>query len=236
MPRIVGLTGGIASGKSTVSTEWRKSPSVIVIDADAVARNAVKPGSPALWLIRRRFGRGVIHADGTLNRAALGRIIFSDAAERRALNRRMHPFIIAEMLARLFVAAFVKWKPIIVLDTPLLFESRTLIPFCSRIVVVSCTEEQQLKRMLLRDGKAKALSEEDALARLRSQMPLREKVEKAHVVIDNSSDIATVQQGAREALEHLRPSPVGEFVFRTLVCTAVYKIFVSLLSCRGGSD
>lgn len=228
MPRIVGLTGGIASGKSSVAALW-KSAGVDVIDADAIAREVVEPGQPALWLIRRHFGRSVIQADGSLDRAALGRVIFSDVRARAALNLRIHPFIIIMMLSRLASAVLLRWKTIVVLDTPLLYESKTLLPFCSRIVVVSCEPEQQISRMLARDGKSKGVSEEDARKRLESQIPLEEKARRADVVIDNTGDKERLRERALQVLDELQPSTAGELAFRALVFGFAAKLAVRMI-------
>ena len=143
MPRIIGLTGGIASGNSSVSAIWA-SAGATIIDADKVAREVVEPGQHAYWLIRCYFGDGVLHPDRTINRPALGSNLFSDRRYRAALNLCTHPFIIFNMLRRLFVAVFLRWEIVIVLHTPLLFEWGTLLPICSRTAVVSCDEEQQV--------------------------------------------------------------------------------------------
>lgn len=227
MPQIVGLTGGIASGKSSVSSLW-KSKGVCVIDADAIAREVVQPGKPALWLIRHRFGKSVINEDGSLNRPALGRLIFSDKRARADLNLRIHPFIILNMLTRLGSALFLKWKPLIVLDTPLLYESKTLLPFCSKVVVVTCSKDQQLIRMLARDAAEKSLSEEDAKKRLESQIPIEVKARRADIVIDNSHDIAQLECNAIHVLGQLRPSAVGEIAFRAAVLCCAAKLSATL--------
>lgn len=228
MPKIVGLTGGIASGKSSVSKIWA-SERITIIDADQIAREVVKPGRPALWLIQRYFGPTILNSDGSLDRAELGRIIFSDVNHRKALNRRTHPFIILTMLRRLFTAIFIRWEEIVVLDTPLLFETRSLLPFCSKVVVVSCDREQQIKRMVQRDT-AKGVTEELAMQRLDSQIPMEEKVRNADVVIDNSGEIADLRGKAMHALLGLRPSRAGEFVFRGLLCAVVMKTVLKIVS------
>lgn len=231
MPRIIGLTGGVASGKTTVASLW-SGRGVTIIDADAVARDAVAPGRPALWLLRRHFGSHIVRADGSLDREALGRIVFSNdgGAARRALNRRTHPFIIAEMLARLAAALLIRWSPIVVLDTPLLFETRSLLPFCSRTVVVKCAQEQQVERMLSRDAHSKGLTLQDVHNRLQSQMPLAEKARLADVVIDNSGSREELEEKAMQALDDLRPSPVGEVVFRAVVCTLFARVLYRLMA------
>lgn len=232
MPRIVGLTGGIATGKSTVSALWRASGATI-IDADAIARDVVRPGRPAYLLIRRRFGPRVLNADGTLNRPALGNIIFSDVQQRAALNRRIHPFIIFSMFTQLFVATVIRWRRIVVLDAPLLFESGTLVPICSRIVVVTASRDAQIARMLTRDAD-KGLAKADAENRINAQMPLEQKTAKADFVIDNSGSRQELEQIAAGVLTQLEPSNSSEFIFRTAVCVAAAKLmsFVASMMSR----
>jgi dephospho-CoA kinase len=226
MPRVVGLTGGIATGKSTVSRAW-SSVGVPIIDADAIARDVVRPGRPALRLIRWRFGRKILLSDGTLDRAALGRLIFADSAKRRALNRIMHPFIIATMLGKLVYALLIRFHPVVILDAPLLFESRTLVPLCNSTVVVYCSPEDQLRRLLNRsksgpDGTT--LSEREARDRIASQMPLSAKVARATHVFDNSQSIEAAQSSALELLDELRPSPAGEACFRIAVLAVAGRL------------
>lgn len=184
MPCVVGLTGGIASGKSTVSRRLAAHHGIPVIDADAIAREVVAPGQPALWLIRRAFGPSVIAADGRLDRPRLGALVFGDPAARRRLDRITHPFIIATMAWRLGVALLVRRAPVVVLDTPLLFETRNLLPLCTVTVVVSCTRAQQLSRLLSRSEGA--LTETQANERIAAQMALEDKAAMADFVVDNS--------------------------------------------------
>lgn len=184
MPCVVGLTGGIASGKSTVSHRLATRHGIPVIDADAIAREVVAPGRPALWLIRRAFGPSVVAADGSLDRPRLGALVFGDPAARRRLNRITHPFIIATMAWRLGVALLVWRSPFVVLDTPLLFETRNLLPLCTVTVVVWCTREQQLARLLARSEGT--LTETQAMERIAAQMAIDDKAAMADFVIDNN--------------------------------------------------
>lgn len=229
MPRIVGLTGGIASGKSTVSDIW-SDHDVTIIDADKIAREVVQPGKVAHWFIKRAFGPGVLNQDGTLNRPELGKLVFSNPRHRTVLNRITHPFIIFSMLSRLFVAVFIKWKTIVVLDTPLLFESGTLLPFCTATVVVNCHPQQQLERMLKRDAD-RGMTEDEAKRRLASQLPLAEKAKRASYVIDNTGEIDQLRRNAMRVLDRLQPSKAGELAFRGLVLVGIAKI-VFMISHR----
>lgn len=228
MPRIIGLTGGIASGKSSVSEIW-SSLGVTTIDADQVARQIVEPGRISHRLIRKHFGEAILNDDGTINRAALGQIIFSDKRQRVALNRRTHPFIIFTMLSRLFSAVVLRWERVVVLETPLLYETGYLVPFCSRIVVVNCDEEQQVKRMASRDA-AKGMTEEEARKRLGSQLSLAEKVTRADVVIDNSGQKEQLREKAMQILKELQPSRSGEIAFRILIGSIAGNIALRIFS------
>ena len=175
MQRRIGLTGGIASGKSSVGRllEARGWP---VLDADRFARDALAPNTPASEAVVERFGDAVGNA-AHLNRNALGRIVFSDPSERRWLEALIHPIVRDRFQHELERHSH---EPVVVLMIPLLFEAG-LESLCSEIWLVNCTPEQQLARMMQRDG----LTEEEAQARLLAQWPLSRKRDLADVVIDN---------------------------------------------------
>ncbi|XP_076435844.1 dephospho-CoA kinase domain-containing protein-like [Babylonia areolata] len=177
---LVGLTGGIATGKSTASNMFRVL-GIPVIDADKIARDVVQPGMPAWKAIREQFGEDVFLEDGQLDRAKMGNIVFSDADKRRQLNGITHKEIRGVILWEIFLC-YIKGYQFVVLDLPLLFESRNMISFVSYIVVVSCTEGQQLQRLMARNQ----FSREEAESRINSQMPLMEKRRLASYVVDNS--------------------------------------------------
>lgn len=207
LPVIIGLTGGVASGKSSVSRLWARAGAYI-IDADAEARKTLGRGSIGLWLVRRRFGNQVIARDGTLDRGALARVAFSNAKSRRALNARTHPFIISRMLFRLFVAAFIRCHRVIVLDTPLLFETRSLLPFCSKTAVVYCPENIMVTRAV-----ARGMPEDDAKRRIAAQIGIEQKRVLADVIIDNSSTREALEINALLALRCVEPTN-GIHIFR----------------------
>lgn len=183
---IVGLTGGIGSGKSTVATLLRER-GYPVVDADHMARQVVGPGQPALTEIAEAFGRDVIGADGRLDRRRLGRIVFADEAARRRLEAITHPRI-----AKLSMAAFARMaadgETIAFFDHPLLVETGAWRDL-ARLVVVSAPLAARLERLRTRDPD---LSVDDARARIAAQMPLEEKVGVAHYVVPNDSDLATL--------------------------------------------
>jgi len=175
MQRRIGLTGGIASGKSSVGRllEARGWP---VLDADHYARDALAPNTAASQAVAKRFG-ATIGSAADLDRKALGRIVFSDPDERRWLEALIHPVVRERFQHEL---AELKTEPVVVLMIPLLFETG-LEALCSEIWLVDCEPRQQLERLMLRSG----LNEADAQARIAAQWPLSRKRPLADRVIDN---------------------------------------------------
>ncbi|MFJ7736840.1 dephospho-CoA kinase [Lysinibacillus sp. NPDC097287] len=190
---IIGLTGSIASGKSTVA-KMMTELGLPIVDADVVARVVVEPGTETLGKIASNFGDDILLEDGNLNRAKLGDIIFHEPAKRKILNEIMHPAIREEMIRQrdAFLAAGEKH---VVMDIPLLFESK-LQNFVERILVVSVTEEVQLRRLMERN----ALSKEDALARIHSQLPVSMKEKGAHAVIYNNETLEQTEEQLKKIL------------------------------------
>lgn len=180
--RIIGLTGGIACGKSTISLTLRELGAVIV-DGDVLSRELTQPGGLALPAIRTRFGDGVFHPDGTLNRRALADVIFHDDAARQALDDIMQPMLLS-LIHRDVDAARESGAAACILDMPLLYEAG-LDKLCDRVWCAWIPVETQLQRLMARDG----LSPADAQARLDSQLPAAEKAARADVVIDTSGTI-----------------------------------------------
>lgn len=194
---LVGLTGGIATGKSTV-TAMLESPSVRVVDADALAREVVEPGTPALAQIAAEFGREVLQADGRLDRTRLGEIVFPDPAKRKRLEGITHPAIrgrFERMMADLERAG---WDGILIWDAALLVESGGNKKM-DRVVVVTTDPATQLRRLMARDG----CTEEAARARTASQMPLAVKARYADYVIDNSGSREQTEARVREVYQSL---------------------------------
>jgi len=185
----MGLTGGIASGKSTVSRLLVQRGAALV-DADKIAREVVEPGQPSLRLIAERFGQAVLLEDGSLNRKKLGEIVFSDPAEREALERITHPAIRGIMKDRM--AGFGRENPkrLVVVDVPLLYESE-LVSLFHKVMVVYVPRKVQLARLMERDR----LGLEAARRRLDAQMDIEEKRKRADYVIDNSGSLEdTIRQ------------------------------------------
>ncbi|CAH0117720.1 Dephospho-CoA kinase [Paenibacillus sp. CECT 9249] len=179
----LGLTGGIATGKSTVSSLLEER-GALIIDADRVAREVVLPGSPALQQVAERFGQAVLLEDGSLNRKKLGEIVFADEAERKALESILHPAIRSVMRERM--EAFERDYPdkLVVADIPLLYESG-LESMYEEIMVVYVPREVQLQRLMKRDG----MSAEEAGKRLNAQFDIEWKKRQADYVIDNRASL-----------------------------------------------
>ena len=188
---LVGLTGGIATGKSTVSEMLRRLGAE-VIDADVLAREVVEPGRPALAAVADEFGRDVLRADGTLDRARLGAIVFADPAKRKRLEMLTHPAIrdrFAERVAELEARGF---DGLVFFDAAVIVESggyKTL----DRLVVVVTDEPTEHARLMARDG----IGRDEALRKIRSQMPVADKAKLAHFVIDNTGDRAATDAQVR---------------------------------------
>lgn len=181
--RIIGLTGGIACGKSTISLTLRQLGAVI-IDGDQLSRALTQPNGLALPAIRAEFGGDVFHADGTLNRQALGRLIFANDERRHALDDLMQP-LLRTMIEREMLRAKESGAKVCVLDMPLLYEAG-LDALCDTVWCASLDRETQLTRLMARDG----FSRQEAENRLNSQMDTAEKARRANVVIPTSGTIA----------------------------------------------
>jgi dephospho-CoA kinase len=184
----IGLTGGIACGKSTVAS-MLVSLGAILIDADQLAREVVMPGRPALQQIVERFGPEMMLPDGTLHRKALGALIFKDPAARKDLEAITHPLIRQAMWDQMHQAEEAFPDKLVVVDVPLLYESK-LQGYYQKVMVVYLPERVQLQRLIERDG----LSLEAAEQRLQSQMPIEQKKLLADIVIDNSGSLADTEK------------------------------------------
>jgi dephospho-CoA kinase len=189
---LVGLTGGIATGKSVVSAMFAHL-GARVIDADVLAREVVAPGQPAHAAIVAAFGPDVLQPDGYLDRKRLGAIVFGDPERRRRLEAITHPAVRQRQQRILSVLEEEEFEGIVIWDVPLLFETKSAGTM-DRVVVVVADEPTQLGRLMARDGSAEAA----ARARMASQMPLSEKAKQAHYVIDNSGTRAETEKQVRE--------------------------------------
>lgn len=194
---LVGLTGGMGTGKSTVSQMFRDL-GCLIIDADLLAREVVEPGAPAYAKIVAEFGKGILDADGRIDRKKLGAVVFADPAKRKRLEGFTHPEIRerqAGILAELMTEGF---EGIAIFDAALLVETGGARNM-DRLVVVYADEATQVRRLRLRDD----ISETEARERIQSQMPLAEKVKQAHYVVDNSGSREETERRVREVHQAL---------------------------------
>jgi dephospho-CoA kinase len=193
---ILGLTGGIASGKSLVAETFR-SLGALVLSADELAREAVRPGSEALARLVGRFGPEILQVDGSLDRKLLAERVFTDARAREALNRITHPAIAALAEKRLRELSL-RGEALVIYEAPLLFEAGAERRV-DAVLVVRIDEGLQRERLMRRDG----LSERQACARIAAQMPQAEKVARADYVVDNSGSPAATAEQVRQLFRKL---------------------------------
>ncbi|WP_427338945.1 dephospho-CoA kinase [Caloranaerobacter sp. DY30410] len=188
--KIIGLTGGIATGKSTVA-KLLKEFGYVVIDADKIAREVVDVGKMAYLDIVKEFGKDILQENGQIDRKKLGEIIFKDEEKRRKLNQIVHPMVIQEMINK--IKQFSDGNKVIFLDIPLLIEEKNILEKqglkFDEIWLVYADEEKQLSRLIERDK----LDMESALNRIRAQMPMTEKLKIADVIIDNNRGISELK-------------------------------------------
>ena len=189
--KIIGLTGSIATGKSSVSKYLQKR-GYEILDADQVVHGLQAAGSPTLAKIAAVFGDVVLGDDGSLNRQVLGQIIFEDAAARHRLEAIMHPMVRAEFERKIDASK----ADVLFLDVPLLFEAG-FDDMTTVTLVISSSTNNQLQRLMKRDG----LTKPEAQARIDSQMPMSEKVARADFVIDNNGDLCELEENVEQFLE-----------------------------------
>lgn len=199
MTVILGLTGSISTGKSTVSQVF-KEQGYPVVDADIGAREVVKPGTDGLAKIKKHFGDKVILSDGTLNRAALGKTVFNDEKERELLDKILSQHIRQWMTTK--KEDYLKHDPaIIVLDIPLLFEAG-YEKEVDQVMVVATSEDVQLDRLMKRDG----IEKEEAIQKINSQFPISKKVAMGDIIIDNSG---TIEDTKKQVLDWINKIKAG---------------------------
>ncbi|ADG81832.1 dephospho-CoA kinase [Thermincola ferriacetica] len=196
--KVIGLTGGIASGKSAVSSILRQLGAE-VIDADVVARQVVAPGEPAWQRIVQAFGPEILKDDGNINRPLLGQIIFNDPVKRKILNEITHPEIIKSIAAEAEkYRAQNKKGQVVVIDAPLLLEVG-LHKLVDEVWVIYVSPETQIERLMKRNN----FTREQALARINSQMPLEEKLRFADRIINNDGSLANTRKQIEQLMKSL---------------------------------
>lgn len=195
MTKVVGLTGGIASGKSTVSNILKKE-NIPIIDADLISRQIVEPGSSTLYEIAKVFGEHILREDGTLNREKLGSIVFSDKCKLEKLNEITHKKIREEIVGK--IEELKGKNKLIIVDAPLLLEAK-MTDLVDEVWLVMVDEQVQTDRLMKRNH----LSREEAIKRIKSQMSLEEKKEYAHIIIDNNNNISQLEKQVEYILKNL---------------------------------
>lgn len=187
MTFILGLTGGIATGKTTVANYFKRR-AIPIVDSDIIAREVVEPGTVGLEKIRLHFGDGILTEEGHLNRKKLGNIVFSDEPKRQLLNQ-----LLSEELAEAISGEIKKWVaqkiPLVVVDVPLMYEAH-YDRRVNQVMVVYVPEKIQLERLMARDQ----LSEAEARKRIASQLPIEEKRHLADILIDNSGTVEETEE------------------------------------------
>jgi dephospho-CoA kinase len=194
--RRIGLTGGIATGKSHVRAQF-EAHGVPTIDADVLARHAVDVGTPGLAAVVSRFGREVLDPSGALDRKQLAAIVFTDARARHDLEQIIHP-VVRQAIDDWFASLDSSRHPFAIADIPLLYETGRDRDF-EEVIVVTCDPEEQLRRLMTRDG----ITEEEARQRIRAQMPMAEKTRLAGYVIRTDGTFAETDEQIRRILAAL---------------------------------
>lgn len=235
---LVGLTGGIASGKSTATAEFRRCGAEI-IDLDVLAREVVEPGQPAYQKIVARFGADAVLVPAEvdprrpIDRARLGAIVFASEADRRFLNSVTHPEIYKTVLWRLFLVALCRLgifrSTVVVIDAPLLFEAKALAGWMSETVLVYVPRNVQLARLRRRNPD---LSQEDAHQRISAQMSLEEKRKLASTVIDNTGDAEDLQGQVRTEFRVLQGKSRVRAVAAALAVAIPVVVMLCATACR----
>jgi len=203
---IIGLTGGIASGKSLVTSTLQNEEHIPVLDCDLIARQVVERGTSARKKLVEVF-KDIVDlelSDGSLNRKALGKVVFSDPEKRKLLQSITGRAIFYELLKQLFYHWLIG-TPLVVIDAPTLYETKFLIRFCSEIIVVAVSKETQLERLMSRDGS----SEEDATARIQAQIPIEEKVKLADIILWNEGSKEELIDEVRILAKRLKKKAYG---------------------------
>ncbi|KAK6456021.1 dephospho-CoA kinase [Scheffersomyces xylosifermentans] len=202
---IVGLTGGIGTGKSTVSKRIREKHNLAIVDADLIAKEVVYPGKRAYKKVVETFSQDVPDLinpeDQSLNRAALGRAVFGNKERLAKLNAIVHPAVKWE-IGRQILKAYFTFKSVVILDVPLLFESG-LHKICGVVITVSSTKELQIERLLKRNPE---LSRDDIEKRISSQMSNEERNHRADLVIDNTKNLFQLENNVDAAIRKIIPS------------------------------
>lgn len=199
--KLLVLTGGIACGKSTAANYFSKKYHIPVVDSDVITHNLQVPGGKAYQKIIETFGHEILNEDNTINRKALGAIIFNDTSKRRQLNRIVHPLVIRKLVFEAIKYWFMGYK-IVILDIPLFFEIHVPAQYFNEVVTVSVSKETQIRRLMERNQ----LTEDAALSRIKAQMSLEEKCKRSTVILDNNGKEEDLEKQIDVVVEKLQRS------------------------------
>lgn len=197
MTLVLGLTGGIATGKSTAD-EFFKKKQIPIIDSDKIAHNIMDVGKPAWKQVKETFGEDYLNPDQSVNRKKLGNLVFNDSAELKKLNDITHPLIYQEIQDKI-KAEKDKNVPLVIVDAPILFETGGQ-SYCDKTLVISLPQDLQIKRLMARNN----LTEDEALSRINSQMSLKEKRKLATFVVDNAGTIEELESKLEQLLKEIK--------------------------------
>lgn len=214
---IVGLTGGIASGKSTVSNRLKAEYGLTIIDADKIAREVVNPGEPAYIKIVRYFGPKIdslVKEDGSLNRAALGGYVFSHKNELSILNAFTHPEV-RKVILKKILKCWINFEKMCILDVPLLYEAK-MDRLCGKTICVVCDRNIQLNRLKKRNPE---LSREDCENRLNSQMSTEDRIRRADIVLQNNATPDKLYADLDKEVKEIEPT--GFLTYLEVLCPPV---------------
>ncbi|KAL4441555.1 hypothetical protein ABPG74_021487 [Tetrahymena malaccensis] len=197
---IIGLTGGIACGKSAVGNYFKDFLKLSIIDCDILSRRVVQVGKPAYNKLKERYGNKILQENGEIDRVELGKLVFNNPAIRKHVTQLTGWYIMLEILKEIYQIGFVKKENVMVLDAPILYETKYLEYICHPIIVVFLSQEQlQIERLVKRDS----ITEEEALKKIKSQMPISKKIEKADITICNDGTIEEMKKQVNKILPQL---------------------------------
>lgn len=196
MTYFLGLTGGIASGKSTADNFFKKK-NIPIIDSDLIAHQIMEVGQSGYKTVVTYFGPDILNDDQTINRQKLGEIVFNDKAKLKELNKLTHPLVHQEIRRQMEQYSLKKEK-LVVIDVPLLFESG-FESLCDGVLVIAISSELQIKRLMKRNN----FTKKEALARINNQMPLKEKEKRATYVVANTGTIRDLEKRLSDLLQEI---------------------------------
>lgn len=223
---LIAITGGIGSGKSTVS-KMLMEQGYPLIDTDQIARDIVEPGKKAYKRLVVAFGEEILNDKLELDRKRLGELIFNDEKKRKLCNSIMHPIIKIEVLKKVFLN-FLFGKRLIFIDVPLLYESKKLLNLVQKVIVINCERDQQIERIMKRNQ----FSLEETESRIRSQMDLKLKCELADYVVDNTKDLENLRSNLNKVITEITRLNLhfrNLFIFRLLLLSFTFTVGLSFL-------